>query len=159
MNEVKVGGLRIAYERVGHGPAIVLVHGFVGDARSTWQHQLDGLSDEFDVVAWDGPGAGRSSDPPESFRIADFADTLAGFVDALELRRPHVVGLSFGGTVAIGRCATRPGLVSSLVLAGAYAGWLGSLGPQETDERLRLSLAASELPGPQFAAALAPTMF
>src|SRR5437899_7194248 len=60
-------GLRIAYERAGNGPPLVLLHGFVGDGRE-WRRQVDGLSDQFTVVAWDAPGAGASSDPPESFR-------------------------------------------------------------------------------------------
>ena len=58
MDVVEVGGLRIAYERVGAGPAVVLLHGYVADGRTTWRWQLDGLSDEFTVVAWDAPGTG-----------------------------------------------------------------------------------------------------
>src|SRR5579859_6505419 len=58
--------------------------------------QLDGLSDAFTVVAWDAPGAGGSWDPPEHFGMAGYADCLAGFVEALGLESPHVVGLSFG---------------------------------------------------------------
>ena len=68
MPEVEVSGLRIAYEQAGEGPPLVLLHGYVGDARSTWGPQLDALSDAFTVVAWDGPGAGRSDDPPDAFR-------------------------------------------------------------------------------------------
>ena len=101
MPEVEVAGLRIAYEQAGEGPPLVLLHGYVGDARSTWGPQLDGLSDAFTVVAWDGPGAGRSDDPPDVFALSDFADCLAGFVAALGLERPHVAGLSFGGGLAL----------------------------------------------------------
>jgi pimeloyl-ACP methyl ester carboxylesterase len=43
------------------------------------------LSDEFTVVVWDAPGAGRSSDPPERFGLDDYAECLAGFVARLEL--------------------------------------------------------------------------
>lgn len=107
MMEIEVGGLRIAYERAGEGPPLVLVHGYVGDGKGTWQRQIDALSDEFTVMAWDGPGAGQSSDPPESFRMPDYADCLAGFIEALELERPHVGGLSFGGGLAIDRWPTR----------------------------------------------------
>src|SRR5437879_4790571 len=67
MDHIEVSGLRIAYERAGQGPPLVLLHGFVGDGRATWGRQLEGLSDEFTVIAWDAPGAGRSSDPPASF--------------------------------------------------------------------------------------------
>jgi pimeloyl-ACP methyl ester carboxylesterase len=88
METTEVGGLRITYERAGTGPPLVLLHGYVGDARATWHHQLDDLSDEFMVIAWDAPGAGGSSDPPESFGTAGYADALAGFVAALGLDTP-----------------------------------------------------------------------
>jgi pimeloyl-ACP methyl ester carboxylesterase len=77
MDEVEVGGLQLAYEREGQGPPLVLLHGYVGDGPSTWRHQIDGLSDEYTVVAWDGPGMGHSTDPPDSFGLPDFADVLA----------------------------------------------------------------------------------
>src|ERR671911_474797 len=95
------GGIPGGYERVGDGPPVVLVHGFVGDGPTTWRRQLDALSDEFTVVAWDAPGAGGSSDPPLGFGMVDYVDCLAGFVDALGLDRPNVVGLSFGGSLAL----------------------------------------------------------
>jgi Alpha/beta hydrolase family len=52
-------------------------------------------------VAWDAPGAGDSADPPESWGIAGYAQCLAEFVDSLGLDHPHVVGLSFGGVLAL----------------------------------------------------------
>jgi pimeloyl-ACP methyl ester carboxylesterase len=76
MDMVEVDGLRIAYERVGAGPALVLLHGYVADGQTTWQRQLDELCDEFTVVAWDAPGAGGSSDPPEGFGMVGYADCL-----------------------------------------------------------------------------------
>ena len=127
---VEVDGLRIAFERAGDGPPLVLLHGYVGDSRATWQHQLDALSDEFTVVAWDAPGAGQSSDPPESFSLGDFADRLAGFVAALGLERPHVAGLSLGGGLALELYRRHPAVPRTLVLASAYAGWAGSLPPR-----------------------------
>ena len=159
MQQVEVGGLRIAYERAGTGPPLVLLHGFVGDGRSTWQAQIEDLSDEFTVVTWDGPGAGRSSDPPASFRMPDYADCLAGFVATLGLGRPHLVGLSFGGALAIELYGRHPTLPATLVLAGAYAGWAGSLAPEVAEERLALSLRSSNLPPTEFVATMLPTMF
>ena len=55
-------------ERHGEGPPLVLVHGYVGDRRM-WRPQIDELSDELTVVAWDAPGFGDSSDPPEDFAL------------------------------------------------------------------------------------------
>ncbi len=41
VDAVEVGGLRIAFEREGHGPPLLLLHGFVGDGIGTWRDQLD----------------------------------------------------------------------------------------------------------------------
>jgi len=159
MDHIEVAGLRIAYQRVGQGPPLVLLHGFLGDGRGTWRHQLEGLSDEFTVVAWDAPGAGRSSDPPESFRMPDYADCLAGFVDALGLGRPHVAGLSFGGALALEVYRRHPRIPMTLVVAGGYAGWAGSFPPEVAEQRLRLCLQLSDLPPDQLVDAMLPTIF
>jgi pimeloyl-ACP methyl ester carboxylesterase len=73
MDSIEVEGLRIAFQRAGQGQPIVLLHGGPTDSRE-WRRQLDGLSDEFTVVAWDMPGCGRSSDPPDQFRTRDYAE-------------------------------------------------------------------------------------
>ena len=91
-------GLRITYRRSGDGSPLFLLHGFVGDGLGTWRRQIEELSDSITVVERDAPGSDASSDPPEGlFRMTDYADCLARFIDALGLGRPHVVGLSFGG--------------------------------------------------------------
>lgn len=159
MEQVEVDGLRIAYERAGSGRPLVLVHGFIGDGQSTWSAQLDDLSDEFTVVAWDAPGAGRSAPPPDSFRIADYARCLASFVRALRLDQPSLIGLSFGGIVALELFRSRLTVPRTLVLAGAYAGWRGSLRADVVDERLRTCLQLADLPPDEFAAAMLSSMF
>jgi pimeloyl-ACP methyl ester carboxylesterase len=159
MDTVEVDGLRIAYERAGSGPPLVLLHGFVGDGPTTWAPQLDALSETYTVVAWDAPGAGGSADPPEDFGMAGYADVLAGFVAALDLWPPHVAGLSFGGALAIALADRHPHVPRSLVLASAYAGWRGSLGGEAAEQRLARSLAISHASPDDFVAALLPTMF
>jgi pimeloyl-ACP methyl ester carboxylesterase len=166
---VETGGLEIAYERVGAGPLLVLVHGAAEDGR-TWQRQLAALADEFTVVAWDEPGAGRSSDLPEGMTLAGFADGLAALVESLRLGPAHLAGLSWGGTIALETYRRHPGLVASLIMIDTYAGWKGSLPADEVRARAagarRMLAAAPEdfdptLPG-LFAgdppAALAPLL-
>lgn len=143
MDHVDVDGMRIAFERAGTGPALVLVHGAVGDSR-VWRAQLDSLSADFTVVAWDAPGCGRSGDPPESFTLDDYADCLAGFIEVMGLERPHVLGHSFGGGLALALCRAHGELPASLVLVGAYAGWAGSLPADEVETRLTLALELAE---------------
>jgi pimeloyl-ACP methyl ester carboxylesterase len=159
MEAIDVQGLRVAYERAGTGPALVLLHGYVGDGATTWRRQIDALSDEFTVVAWDAPGAGSSSDPPESFGMAGYSDCLAGFVARLGLERPFIIGLSFGGALAIDFCRRHPAIPAALVLASAYAGWRGSLPAEVAAQRLRQAETLSRLTPEEFRAALLPTMF
>ncbi len=159
MTTIEVDGLRIGYELAGAGPPLVLLHGYVADGRTTWRPQIDALSDQFTLVAWDAPGAGGSSDPPESLGLAGYADVLARFMAALGLERPHVAGLSFGGALAIELARRHPAMPRSLVLASAYAGWGGSLPPDVAARRLQQALTLSRLQPEEFTATLLPTMF
>jgi pimeloyl-ACP methyl ester carboxylesterase len=145
MEVVRASGLNIAYERAGDGAPLVLVHG-AGDDSRIWQPQVDALADEFTVVAWDEPGAGRSSDVPPGFDLAGYANCLGALIEALALAPSHVAGLSWGGTVALELYRYRPELVATLILADAYAGWKGSLPEDEVRTRVaaaRRMLAAS----------------
>jgi pimeloyl-ACP methyl ester carboxylesterase len=135
MEQVEVDGLRVAYRRVGEGPPLVLLHGAVCDSR-VWRVELESFADEFTVVAWDAPGCGESSDPPDGFDMADYARCLVGLVEALDLGPCHVLGHSWGSGLAIELAHRRPDLVRTLVLVGAYAGWAGSLPPEEIRRRL-----------------------
>jgi pimeloyl-ACP methyl ester carboxylesterase len=132
---VRANGLEIAYERVGEGPPLVLVHGAAVDSRM-WRPQLTALAGDFAVVAWDEPGAGRSSDVPADFALADYAHCLAALVVALDLGPAHVAGLSWGGTVALELYRHHPGLVATLILVDTYAGWKGSLPAEEVRARV-----------------------
>jgi pimeloyl-ACP methyl ester carboxylesterase len=159
MDMVEVDGLQIAYERVGSGPAVVLLHGYVGDGQTTWRRQLDELSDEFTVVAWDAPGAGRSTDPPERFGLNGYADCLAGFLERLGLDTASMAGLSFGGILALALQRRHSPKSSALILALAYAGWAGSLPSEVAEQRLRQALVLADRAPEEFVAALLPTMF
>jgi pimeloyl-ACP methyl ester carboxylesterase len=159
MEQVEVEGLRIAYERVGAGPPLVLLHGYVGDGPTLWRRQLDEFCDQFTVVAWDAPGAGGSADPPESFGMAGYADCLAGFIQRLALERPHVAGLSFGGALALALYGRHPAIPATLILASAYAGWGGSLPAEVVHQRLQQALRLSELSPEELVETLLPTMF
>lgn len=159
MQSVEVGGRRWTYERKGRGEPVVLVHGYVGDGPSTWRPQLDALSDEFDVIAWDLPGAGGSDDPPEDFGMNGFSGALASFIGALGLTGPHLVGLSFGGATVIDFCRRHHHVPATITLVGAYAGWGGSLPPSEVQRRHGQALELADLAPHELVETLLPTMF
>lgn len=158
MNTVEVDRLRVAYRRAGEGPALVLLHGAFSDSRA-WGPQLEGLSDEFTVIAWDAPGCGGSSDPPETFGRDEYGHCLEAFLDELALDRPHVLGLSLGSVLALDLYRRRPGTVRSLVLASAYAGWAGSLPRAEVAARTRRAWRDLDRPQADWVVDYLPTFF
>jgi pimeloyl-ACP methyl ester carboxylesterase len=152
-----VDDLSIAYEQVGRGPALVLLHGFLCDSR-VWRPQLEGLSNDFTVIAWDAPGAGQSWDPPETFRMRDWAECLAGLLNLAGVDSAHVLGLSWGGMLAQELYRREPRRVRSLVLADTYAGWEGSLSKATSDERLATCLRDCSLPAQELVPKYLPSM-
>lgn len=158
MLTANVNGLRIAYQRAGEGPALVLLHGFICDSRA-WRPQIEDLSRDFDVIAWDCPGCGDSSDPPEEYSMSQFADSLAGFLDDIGVSSAHLLGLSWGGPLIMEFNRRFPGRVRSVVLAGTYAGWTGSLGPEAAEQRLARCLSESEKPAEEWVPQWVPEAF
>lgn len=154
-----VNNLHIAYQRAGNGPPLVLLHGFICDSRAWW-YQIDGLSEHFDVIAWDNPGCGDSSDTGEEFSMAEYADLLEAMVlDQFGVESAHFCGLSWGGTLALEFYRRHPGRVRSLILADAYAGWTGSLGAEAAEMRLARCLRESELPPEEWVPEWVPEAF
>lgn len=76
--------------------------------------------------------------------MPDFADVLSRFIEALGVRRGHVLGHSWGSTLALELYRRRADLVRTLILVGGYAGWAGSLPPEEVDRRLAFARGVAE---------------
>jgi pimeloyl-ACP methyl ester carboxylesterase len=158
LHSVEIDGQTIAYRQSGQGPALVLLHGFLCDSRC-WKHQLSQLSDQFRVVAWDAPGAGSSSDPPQTFTTASYARCLARFLDAIGIERAHMLGLSWGGILAQEFYRRYADRFRSLVLADTYAGWRGSLPETVWKERLATCLRDASGPPEALVAKFLPGVF
>jgi pimeloyl-ACP methyl ester carboxylesterase len=154
----EIAGLSVRYREAGEGTPIVFLHGFLCDSRC-WMPQLSGMSDRFRVVAWDAPGAGASSDPPDAFTTADYAHCLAGFLDTVGVERAHVVGLSWGGILAQEFYRLYPERLRCLILADTYAGWRGSLAEPVWKERLAACLRDASGPPEALVAKFLPGVF
>ncbi|MEU6388228.1 alpha/beta fold hydrolase [Streptomyces sp. NPDC046939] len=92
----------VAYERVGTGEPLLLLHG-IGHHWQAWRPVLDILATERDVIAVDLPGFGTSPGLPDGFTYdrTSVAPVLGGFCRALGIDRPHVAGNSLGGLLAL----------------------------------------------------------
>jgi pimeloyl-ACP methyl ester carboxylesterase len=90
--------VKLAYDRIGTGPPLLLVHG-LGMCKEVWRPVLACLAREREVVAVDMPGFGAS--PPGPRTVEEMAESLTDFTAGLGLERPHVAGNSLGGGVAL----------------------------------------------------------
>ena len=108
--------VRIAWERHGAGPPLLLIHG-LGYARWGWEPVLPGLAERFDVILFDNRGIGESDAPPGPYTAAEMADDAIQVLDEAGVGRAHVVGTSLGGMVAQELALGHPDRVDRLVLA------------------------------------------
>jgi pimeloyl-ACP methyl ester carboxylesterase len=108
---------RIAYERRGAGPAVVLLHGNAHD-RHDYDAVVPALAREFTVFAVDWPGCGESPAPatPGESTAAGLAALLPEIVERLGASPAILVGNSVGGYAAVRLALTHPPLVRALVL-------------------------------------------
>ena len=100
MSIALVRGIEMAYEDMGSGPAVVLLHGYPFN-RSMWREQIDSLSANYRVITPDLRGHGESSVTQEPATIAEMAEDVAALLDKLEIERVVLGGLSMGGYVAL----------------------------------------------------------
>jgi len=117
-------GVRIRYLDLGEGETVVLLHGFALSAEVNWglTGLLGSLPQEYRMLALDQRGHGRSEKPhdPESYGL-EFVEDVIRLLDALEIKRAHIVGYSMGGALALRLAADHPDRVRSAVIGGA--GW------------------------------------
>jgi len=123
MDRIQVGDLNISVSVVGHGPPVVLLHGFACGKRM-WLHQIRALKQRFRVVAYDQRGHGLTDAPAAAthYSASLLARDLVGVLDALKIERTAIVGFSLGGGPALALAAGKPERVSHLVLADVGAG-------------------------------------
>ena len=114
----ELSGGRVHLLRGGTGEPVLFLHAAGGAGE--W-HPFHGLlaARGFEVIAPDHPGFGKSDDFPSVEAIDDLVFHYLDVLDALGLRRPHVVGASFGGWIAAELAVYAPHRIGSLTLLSA----------------------------------------
>lgn len=108
-----VNGADLYFESMGSGHPLLLLHAGIADSRM-WDTQFEVFSKEFHVIRFDLRGFGRSNMPTGKF--ANLED-VRGLLDYLDVGSAHVLGISFGGMIALDLALAHPDYVDSLVLA------------------------------------------
>ena len=115
---VDVHGARLHFEERGEGHPLLLIHGGLADMRM-WDDQMDAFTARYRVIRFDMRGFGQSTMPPGNF---SFHADIAGLLDALGIPSAYLLGLSFGGGVALDFALEYPQRVDALVLAASGIG-------------------------------------
>jgi pimeloyl-ACP methyl ester carboxylesterase len=114
-----VDGMQVHYKRSGTGPPVLLLH---GSASSLWgvEAVAQRLWGFFDVIRPDLPGFGVTGPRPDrDYQVRTYAETLARFLDAIEVPRCSVAGNSLGGNIAWNIALNDSDRVTALVLINA----------------------------------------
>jgi len=114
--KIEVAGRSLRYLKRGDGGMpVILVHGFGGDLNN-WLFNHEALAAKRSVYALDLPAHGESSKKLERGDLAEFAEVLEAFMDALGINQAHLVGHSMGGAVILQLASSNPAKAKSLTL-------------------------------------------
>ncbi len=132
--------MELAYERIGRGPTLVLLHPLGAD-HCVWNPVIERLRDRRELLAVDLPGFGAS--PPLELKHTPkaLADAVAGLLRSLGIERPHVAGNSLGGWIALDLGLS--GAASSVTAIAPAGLWSRPLMPKQASAH---RLAARVLP-------------
>ena len=156
LREIEVGGVRFRVADEGVGPVIVFVHGFPLN-HTMWRAQIDAFSKTHRVIAPDLRGFGGTDGALYAVSMEQFADDLAGLLDALAVEGPVTLcGLSMGGYIAWQFVQRHSARVSKLVVCDTRA---ASDSPEAAANRLKMAdIVLKEGPEP-VAWAMMPKLF
>ena len=111
--------VRVNGDLAGPRPPLVVIHGGPGGTHASYLPLLE-MAGERAIILYDQLDSGRSDHPndPANWRVDRFVAELPAIAAALGIRRWHVMGHSWGGTIALEYAASRPAALAGLILAG-----------------------------------------
>ena len=122
----EIDGVQLHYMTAGHGPTVILLHGFAETSRM-WKPIIPLLAEKFTVIAPDLPGIGDSSIPKDKIDMLSSANRIHGLVRSLGVEKARVVGHDIGLMVAYAYATQFPAETEKLAVMDAFlpgvAGW------------------------------------
>ncbi len=116
--DIIANNIRQRYYRTGgEKPPLLLLHGF-NEYGLTWLRVARELERDYDIIMLDARGHGHSEGITSGFSTPLLVEDVAAAIHALKLDRPHIIGLSQGGTTVLHLAATNPHLVRSFIFEG-----------------------------------------
>lgn len=117
----KTENLDIYYEIIGQGEPLVMIRG-VGSNVDHWYEQVPVLSQKYQLLVFDNRGIARSSDPGRSFSTKDMAVDTIALMEAVGIKKAHILGYSMGGMIAQEMALSYPEKVKGLILVATDCG-------------------------------------
>ena len=144
----KIGAISYRESGNSNNKVILLLHG-IGSGSGSWVGQLDELSTNFHVIAWDAPGYGGSVELlNETPSAADYAAVLIHFLSSLEIEPYIIIGHSLGALMAGAYAAQNATIGLALILANPANGY-GNANKSEREQKLFARLERMEALGPK----------
>jgi 3-oxoadipate enol-lactonase len=140
--KLPVAGTELYYERRGAGEPLLLIQGLGGHSAHWGEPFLSELERDFELVVYDQRGSGRSAAFDDDLTTASLASDALALLDALGLKRVHVLGISMGAMVAQELALAAPARVRSLTLGCTSCGGTQS---RPTDQEVIRALTAAVL--------------
>src|SRR5215472_8035300 len=119
MPRISIGDCSLYYERHGMGFPVLFVSGLGGFA-SFWQDQVAAFAKRFEVVTFDHRGFGQSDPSRIGYTVERMAVDMVALMDALQIKRAHVVGHSTGGAIAQALAIDYSSRLASVVLSATW---------------------------------------
>jgi pimeloyl-ACP methyl ester carboxylesterase len=118
VSHMNAAGSLVAVKRWGAGPPVLCLHA-TGHGGGDFAALAQRVGGRFEIIAVDWPGQGRSPSDGAPPRAAHYSELVLGLCDALQLRRPFLIGNSIGGAAALIAAHRAPDRFSGLVLCNA----------------------------------------
>jgi 3-oxoadipate enol-lactonase len=117
MSAIVDNGRLLHYEAIGYGPPVLFLHSWLGSWR-VWMPTMEAISDRYRAIALDFWGFGDSVGYDGPISIDGYVEQVLGFIEALSIQAPHLVGHGLGGVVALRAASVAPERFSRIITSG-----------------------------------------